>query len=170
METVEIYGGNVSKENFIIGQYSPEPTLAFGENSETKKKASPKAENFVSAAKDKPAILVIDDDPAIRNVFERALATFGYPVVVVESGERAIEAIKKSAFEIAFIDVVMPGINGLETYKAISKIMPDIKVVMMSGYAVDDLIQQAINEGAKSFLKKPFELGELLKTIKNLEV
>ena len=84
--------------------------------------------------------LVVDDEEAIRRLFSRILKRRGFDVKAARDGYEAIEAIKNSFFDFIFMDIKIPGINGIQTLDAISEIKPKIKAEMMTGYIVDDLI------------------------------
>lgn len=111
--------------------------------------------------KKKIRVLVVDDEKIIRDFFSRLLSLQGLEVVGAEDGYKAIELARGSVFDLFFIDVRMPGLNGLETYRLIRKIIPTAMVVMMTGYAEDAILGQAEKEGARSSIRKPFEISEI---------
>jgi CheY-like chemotaxis protein len=118
----------------------------------------------------KTNILVVDDDFAIRETLKGVLEDRGYKVTVAEDGHAAIEMAKKTHFDIMFIDVVMPGIDGLQTLEEIKKVDPKTKVIIMTGHDIENLIEKAISRGASTCIPKPIddmdELLQLLRTIK----
>jgi CheY-like chemotaxis protein len=113
-------------------------------------------------------ILVVDDDDAIRESVRLALNTIGMTVVSAESGERALEAFDM-AFDGAIIDLMMPGINGLETIKALRARAPDLPIIVVSGslmqagHGAEDLLRMALGMHGVAILAKPFKLSELLR-------
>lgn len=111
--------------------------------------------------KDKIRVLIVDDEEVVRDFLCRFLALKGVSTEAVADGEKAIEIAKKEKFDIALLDVRMPGINGVATFKEIKKVSPNTKCVMMTGYAVDDLLKEAEGEGAFISVKKPFSIGQL---------
>lgn len=114
-------------------------------------------------------VLVADDEKIICDFFVRLLTLQGgLEVTSVRDGYEAIEAVKKTRFDLIFIDVKMPGLDGLDTYRAIRKLDKQARVVMMTGYAVDDVLKQAEKEGAYGFIRKPFEIKEIRTLIKGL--
>ncbi len=113
-------------------------------------------------------ILVVDDKRVIGDLFEFTLGHRGHRVVYCDQARLACEAVKREDFDIAFIDVVMPGIEGEDVYKTINKIAPNLPIVIMSGYSVDDKRKEAIEMGAVACLKKPFEMDEAIKIIKGI--
>lgn len=107
-------------------------------------------------------ILVVDDDidnaASLGELFEME----GHSVRVVNSGQAAIDAYMTETFDLAFMDVIMPGKNGVESFLEIRRMRPDARVYMMTGYSVEELLQQAIFEGALGVLSKPFDPSEVL--------
>ena len=117
---------------------------------------------------DKLKILVVDDEDSLRISLASILELEGYEVQTAEDGYKAIALAKKEDFDIMFSDIRMPGITGTETFKEIKKIKPDIIGVMMTAYALNDLIIDALNCGAFTCLSKPFEIDTVLSTIKDI--
>ncbi len=106
-------------------------------------------------------ILVVDDEAIIRDFFARFFRLKDAHVVLADTGREAIVSAKKEKFDIAFLDVRMQEMNGVEVLKELKKINPGCKYIMMTGYAVDDLLEAAKKEGAAASLKKPFDMDEL---------
>ncbi len=106
-------------------------------------------------------VLVIDDDPSIRDYLESLATRQGYDVVTAGSGEDGLKAVEKSVPDIVTLDVVLPGIDGIETLVALKKRVPDVPVVMLSGHGQAATIVEAMRQGASDFLRKPFEVEEL---------
>lgn len=117
---------------------------------------------------EKLKILIVDDEDSLRISLASILELEGYEVQTAEDGFKAIDLAKKEDFDIMFSDIRMPGITGTETFKEIKKIKPDIVGVMMTAYALNDLIIDALNSGAFTCLSKPFEIDTVLSTIKDI--
>ncbi|MGA2090879.1 MAG: response regulator [Endomicrobiales bacterium] len=113
-------------------------------------------------------ILIADPEEGIRISMAWILELEGYIVRTARTGFEAIDDVKKESFDIAFLDIRMPGINGVETFKEIKKHSPETVVVMMSAFPVTDLIKEAINEGAYACLSKPFDMDNIISTIKEV--
>jgi two-component system response regulator HydG len=111
------------------------------------------------------SILVVDDDEDNASSLGELFELEGHRVTVAHSGEAAIEAYVNSSFDIAFMDVMMPGLNGVESFMQIRKLKPEAKVYMMTGYSVEQLLQQAMDHGAMGVLNKPIDIDKLLKTV-----
>ncbi len=77
--------------------------------------------------------------------------------------------VRKHDYKIAIIDIRMPGINGVETYKKIKYIRPLMKVIMMTAYSVEDLMKEALKEGAYGIIYKLLNINELFNVIKEIE-
>ncbi|CAN0433320.1 unnamed protein product [Phaeothamnion confervicola] len=92
----------------------------------------------------------------------------GHSATVAYSGEAAIEAYEKQQFDLAFMDVMMPGKNGVESFLEIRKKAPTAKVYMMTGYSVDQLLQQAMDNGALGIFAKPVDLDKVLNSIASI--
>ena len=107
-------------------------------------------------------IMVVDDDEAMRVTLEGLIEEEGYSVVSVEDGYRAIQLTNESAFGLIFMDIQMPGINGVETLVRIKAIRPDTTVVMITGFSVEQLVQSAWKAGAFAILQKPLDLKQVL--------
>jgi excisionase family DNA binding protein len=113
--------------------------------------------------KKKLNILVVDDDVAIRELFERILKKEEHRVVAVDSGEKAVKVMEKGPFDIVFLDVVMPEMDGVEVFKKIKKINSQaIVIIMMSGYPVEERIREAIKLGATDQIEKPLNADRIL--------
>ena len=115
--------------------------------------------------KAKARVLVVDDEPHIRDVFSKLLTIAGYKVDTAKDGEESIKLVKRTNYNIIFMDVKLPGINGLEAYLSIKNINPEPTVVMMTGYAVENLVREAIRKGACGCIYKPFNINEILDVI-----
>lgn len=116
-------------------------------------------------ADNKPKILVVDDMKSMRRTLAGLMEDKGYDVTGVEDGYQAIEAAKRTAFDLIFMDIKMPGINGVQTFREIKKITPKSVVVMMTGFAVEDLVKEALEEGAFSVVYKPFDTERVISLV-----
>lgn len=114
-------------------------------------------------------ILVVDDEQVMRDLFTRVLKLKGYLVTTVDSGKEAVEKVKEEEFNIAFVDVIMPEMDGVETFKAIKEVNPKVHIVMMTGFAVEDKIKEAMRQGAIDYLYKPFDIVEIMTVIGKVE-
>jgi DNA-binding response OmpR family regulator len=114
-------------------------------------------------------ILIVDDDNDAADSLAELFEMEGHSVQVAYSGEAAVEAYRKSDFDLAFMDIMMPGKNGVESFFEIRKLKPSARVYMMTGYSVDQLIMQAIDQGALGVLSKPIDLDKVLAAIEEVK-
>ncbi len=102
-------------------------------------------------------ILVVDDDRDHADSLAELFTLEGHTVRVAYNAADAISAFVAENFDVAFMDVVMPGMNGVESFLEIRRRRPDAKVYMMTGYSVEDLLRQAIDNGALGVISKPID-------------
>lgn len=102
-------------------------------------------------------ILVVDDDHDHADSLADLFRLEGHEVEVAYSASEAIRVFLTNDFDLAFMDVVMPGMNGVESFLEIRRSKPDAKVYMMTGYSVEDLLRQATENGALGVLNKPMD-------------
>ena len=115
----------------------------------------------------KSKILIAEDDSAFAGQLAEALKGQGYEIVLAKDGSEAIQALKKSFFDLCFIDLAMPGVDGMAVIEESLRIAPDLPFVMVTGYATIDKAVKAIKLGAYDFVEKPVSLERLLITAKN---
>jgi two-component system nitrogen regulation response regulator GlnG len=106
-------------------------------------------------------ILVVDDEPSIRWLLERLLRHAGHAVTVVEDGARALAEAAAEPFDLAFLDVRMPGLDGLETLSRLRAAAPDTAVVVMTAHGSVRSAVEAMQRGAYDYLTKPFDNDEV---------
>jgi two-component system response regulator AtoC len=106
-------------------------------------------------------VLVIDDDPGIREYLETLATRQGYGVYTASDGESALADLERTCPDLITLDAVLPGMDGLETLRQIKQRMPEVPVIMLSGHGQARTIVEAMRLGASDFLRKPFEVEEL---------
>lgn len=114
------------------------------------------------------SILIVDDDQDNAASLGELFEIEGHTVSVVHSGQAAIDAYLEQNFDLAFMDVMMPGKNGVESFLEIRRLKPAASVYMMSGYSVEELMQQAVAGGALGYLDKPLEPEEVIRHTRNV--
>jgi len=112
-----------------------------------------------------PKVLVVDDDPMVASVSEKALTKNGYDVVTAATGEDALDQLASQQFDAAVIDLVLPGVGGMEVVAAAHEAYPQIVVVIITGYASLDSAIEAVRCGAFDYLRKPTDVGQLVETL-----
>jgi len=114
----------------------------------------------------KGLIHIIDDEPVIHDVLSQLLASEGYDVEISSSGEEGLQKHPGRAFDLILLDLLMPGMDGLEVLKAIRKIDPKAVIIIITAYASVESAIEAMKFGAYDYIQKPFKHEELLLTIK----
>ena len=112
-------------------------------------------------------ILVVDDEPGIREFLQIMLNKNGYLVDVVGDGVRAIEKIEANLFDLAIVDIQMPIVSGIEVLRKISEISPETSVIMITAYASHETAIEAMKLGAYDYITKPFKIDEIKLIIRN---
>ena len=117
-------------------------------------------------------ILVVDDDPAVQLTIRLLLERAGYSVIVASDGEKGLAAFETADFDLLFLDIFMPGMDGLETMRIVHRKRPTIPIIVISGRpltpeltAEPDFLAMATKLGAICSLPKPFKPAELLATV-----
>ena len=114
-------------------------------------------------------IMIVDDDPSIGDLISDFLITQGHTPVICTRPQQALDLIKKESFNLAFIDINMPEMDGLELTTKLKKENPLIEVVFITGFGTFDNAIQAIKVGAYDYLRKPFGISELNLCIKRFQ-
>ena len=111
-------------------------------------------------------ILVVDDEAIMRSLFTDILEDRGYRVTVVNNGQEAIDLAKDVFFQVAFIDVHMPVMNGIQTLRILRVISPNTAVVMMDSFP-DVLLDEINKDSTITCIHKPFDIKEVREAIEN---
>ena len=121
-----------------------------------------------SQPSEKIKALIVDDKHIIHDMFRLLLGFHGHHLTFVDNPHDAIPAIQKEKFDIVFCDIVMPGKNGIDLLQEMKSVSPQLPVVMMSGFTVDEKRRRAKELGAAACLDKPFEREEFSSLIQGL--
>ncbi len=115
----------------------------------------------------KGRILLVDDEKGVIEVCSEMLETLGYDVLVAQSGSEAVSIMKAEPFgiDLVILDMVMPGLNGYDTYEKLRAISPETRVLVCSGYSKEDEIRQMIENGCNDYIYKPFDVAMLSEKI-----
>jgi len=111
------------------------------------------------------SILIVDDNLSMCKTMSLILSRKGYSVKTAADGPEAIEKVREKSFDMIFMDIKMPVMDGVETYRRIKQIRESAVVVMMTAYSVENLIQQALEEGAYGILYKPLGIEKVVELI-----
>jgi len=111
-------------------------------------------------------ILIIDDDDQLRISFHRLLQEEGYAVRTAASGEAGVRMVREELPDLVVLDVRLPGINGLETFKQIHAVDPKLPVIVMTAFGTTETAIEATKLGAFDYVIKPFDIPQMLATIR----
>jgi DNA-binding NtrC family response regulator len=106
-------------------------------------------------------LLIVDDEPGIRQLLTLVFERDGHHVRVAEGGRRALELLRSEPVDLIISDVKMPDMNGIDLLRAARELSPDVAVVMMTAFATVDTAREAFKLGADDFIQKPFDVDEL---------
>jgi two-component system response regulator HydG len=112
-------------------------------------------------------ILIVDDDCDHAESLADILDMRGHQVELAYTGEEALARFNQTDFDIVLMDVKLPGMNGVETFLEFRRVRSDARVMMMTGYSVEHLIREAVDNGAVGVLRKPFNAEDLLDAVEN---
>jgi two-component system, OmpR family, response regulator len=113
----------------------------------------------------KPRVLLADDEVAFTNNIAKLLTKRGYEVTVVNDGENAVRVVEEQDFDVAILDLKMPGIDGIETLRQVKRRRPFLEVIMLTGHGSVESGIQGMNLGAFDYAMKPILLDDLLEKI-----
>ena len=116
------------------------------------------------------SILLVDDEDRILTVGREICKALGYKVMTAGSGKEALEiyAEKKDEINLVVLDMIMPEMNGLETFIKLKKQNPDIKVLLSTGYAIDEKAQEMLRQGCKGYILKPYSVIDFSHKIREI--
>jgi two-component system OmpR family response regulator len=110
-------------------------------------------------------VLLIDDEVAFTSNLAMILSVRGYEATAVHDGESAVRAVEEGEFDVAILDLMMPGIDGIETLRQIKRKKPLLEVIMLTGHGSVDTGVEGMNLGAFDYAMKPIDIGDLLEKI-----
>ena len=115
-------------------------------------------------------ILLVDDQDAVLGVGKAMLETLGYMVLPARSGEDAIEIYKENTgrVDLVILDMIMPGMSGAETYTVLREMDLRVKVILSSGYSMNDQALSIMKQGCNGFIQKPFNVSDLSKKVREV--
>ena len=128
-----------------------------------KKEKTRRKKAVKTAPKGRGKVLVVDDEDVVRDILCDILKELGYNPIAAEDGERAVAIYEKKwqSIDVVFLDMIMPGMNGEETFLELKKINPDVKVIVCTGYTEEGPIQEMMSKGAVALIKKPFRMDDI---------
>jgi len=113
-------------------------------------------------------ILIVDDEPQVADVLSRSLNRQGHRTSVVHSGQDALDRLRHSAPDAMFLDVSMPGMNGLDVMAEVKRLKPTLAIVVITGHATADEVDRVRELGAVDIIQKPSALTHYHRAIERL--
>jgi DNA-binding NtrC family response regulator len=110
---------------------------------------------------DSKKVLIVDDEPAVRDVLSSFLGEYALETVAAGTGEEALLMLHGNTISVALVDIKLPGMDGMQLLGAIKEVYPDTEVVIMTSYASIDTAIDAIRKDAYDYLQKPFETSKV---------
>jgi DNA-binding NtrC family response regulator len=110
-------------------------------------------------------ILLVDDEKSLLLTLAANLELDGFDVTTADSGQRALELFATADFDLVLSDIRMPGMNGVELFRAIRAKRPDFPVILMTAFALEGMVKEAIAEGVFTVLPKPFEVSHVVSAL-----
>lgn len=114
-------------------------------------------------------ILIVDDEPQVAEVLARSLAREGHSATVAHSGEEALRLLGRSEPDALFLDISMPGMNGLDVLSQVKRMRPSLPVVVITGHATADEVEEVKRLGAVDVIAKPAPLTHYQQALRRLD-
>lgn len=115
----------------------------------------------------KANILVIDDEEIIRDLIKETLEEYGHHVQCAESAESGLGLVKKQIFDLVFLDLKMPGMDGAALLREIKAIKPNMPVILITGYPESEIMARALEQGPFGVMNKPFNESDIIDCVHN---
>lgn len=112
-------------------------------------------------------ILVAEDNPAVREFIQRALGSAGHDVTVTVDGQQALDQLSKETYDVLVTDIVMPNVDGIALALKATSLHPDLRIVMISGYAQERMRAHNIDALVHRIIAKPFSIVEICDAVKD---
>jgi excisionase family DNA binding protein len=119
-------------------------------------------ENEVTAKK---RVLVVDDENAIGKLFKMTLSNIGHDVFIADSAVHGLSVAQNEDFDLVFLDLKMPEMNGAELFKQIRQSKPDMQVIIITGYPESELLMKALEYGPFGVMHKPFSGADIIQVV-----
>ncbi len=120
----------------------------------------------MDAATPKIRLLLVDDEVGYLEVLSKRLARRGFEVLAARSGAEAIRLLRHHDADVAVLDLKMEGMDGIELLRILRQILPELKVIMLTGHGSERAARDGLAQGASDYLTKPIELEELVRCIR----
>jgi two-component system cell cycle sensor histidine kinase/response regulator CckA len=136
----------------------------------TASRSAPRRSTPAAVTRGSGVVLVVDDHPALRVAARRILESAGYRVLLAEDGVDGVETFRahKGEIRLVLLDMSMPRLDGRGAFAAMRAIDPNVRVVLTTGYSLNDEVQTLLDQGAAAFIAKPFDVAELTTVVGGL--
>jgi CheY-like chemotaxis protein len=133
-------------------------------------KAKEEKAPYTSGVGSTKTVLIVEDEEAVFDITQEMLESLGYRVIVAKTGKDAIHTAETfdGQIDLALLDINLPDMEGGKLYPLLMKARPNLKVIVFSGYTIDGLARNIMDEGAQDFLQKPFSLASLSEKLKKV--
>ncbi|BBO68923.1 hypothetical protein DSCA_28530 [Desulfosarcina alkanivorans] len=120
--------------------------------------------------KGRETVLLVDDESIILEVGEKLLSKLGYTVITADSGQAALDIYENRArsIDLIILDLIMPHMNGGDTFDRLKAVNPDVRVLLSSGYSIDGLASGILKRGCRGFIQKPFTVNALSRKVRDI--
>lgn len=120
-----------------------------------------------NSARAQASILVIDDEEVVRLLFKDTVEELGHKVITTKTASEALELVKQQDFDLVFLDLKMPGMDGAELFRQIKAIRPRLPVTIITGYPDSDIMARALAQGPFGVMNKPFGESDIITAVHN---
>ncbi len=120
-----------------------------------------------NSAQAKANILVVDDEEIVRSLFKSTLGESGHRVTTAEAAAEGLELVKQQDFDLVFLDLKMPGMDGAELFRQIKLVRPKLPVTIITGYPDSDIMARALAQGPFGVMNKPFGESDIIAAVTN---
>jgi excisionase family DNA binding protein len=120
-----------------------------------------------NSAQAKASILVVDDEEVVRSLFKETLEESGHRVTTAEAADEGLELVKEQDFDLVFLDLKMPGMDGAELFQHIKAVKPKLPVTIITGYPDSDMMARALAQGPFGVMNKPFGESDIMAAVTN---
>jgi excisionase family DNA binding protein len=118
-----------------------------------------------NSVKGKANILVVDDEEVVRLLFKTILGEAGHDVTTVGTAAKGLEVVKEEDFDLVFLDLKMPGMDGAELFRQIKQLKPKLPVVIITGYPDSEIMARALAHGPFGVMNKPFGEADIVNAV-----
>jgi two-component system, cell cycle sensor histidine kinase and response regulator CckA len=128
---------------------------------------APKNDEIINSS---GTILLIDDEDIVLDVGKALLEKLGYQVIVAKGGQMAINKLQQhsGSIDLAILDLIMPGLDGKQTYEQLHELMPKLPVILSSGYSINGQATEILQKGGNGFIQKPYNISQLSQKINDV--